>query len=112
MSFAKLPGQAPPFDASAMLKFINTIAAKIYFGAPAKQLPLDFVAWKRWMEASNEYDGTGLRDVVAANAQALNAVKADLDRNGSEITVLEAKVAALENRPPNPFPFNTTGASG
>ena len=99
MSFAKIPSQPPQFDAGA-------------FGTHAGLTPADvknFQSWKRWLNAELEFDGAdkgGLRDVVAANAQGLNAVKADNDRQDGQITTLFEEVTALKARPPVPFPVS------
>ncbi len=97
MSFAKQPTQAPDFDATALT---NQLQKGPITAAVAKQL----VKWKRWVEASNEYDGVGLRDVVAANAQGLDAVKLNLDQNSTVLEGLNERLTVLENRPQTPFP--------
>ena len=94
MGFAKLPSQAPAFDAAGLAKALKLTDAQ------TRQL----VAWKRWAEATSEFDGTGLRDVVAANAQGLNAVKANVDSHTASISELTARVRTLEARPSIPFP--------
>lgn len=98
MTFAKHVGQAPPFDAKA---FGTT--------AGAAQRALDgFVDWKQWTEGSSEFDGSGLRDVVEANAGALDDLKGDFDQHrtldNSRHASLAARVAALESQPAVPFP--------
>lgn len=94
MSFAKQPTQAPQFDAGAFAKHAGL--------TPADTKNLQ--AWKQWVGAELAFDGSGLRDVVAANALGLNAVKADADALHDEMTVLAARVAAVEARPAVPFP--------
>lgn len=97
MSFAKQPIQPPQFDAGA-------------FGAHAGLTPADvknFQTWKRWVGGELEFDGAdkgSLRDVVAANASALSAVKADLDKAVAANAALAARVASLEAKPAVPFP--------
>lgn len=99
MSFAKLPTQAPQFDAGALQTLLANLAVK-----NGLKIPAGFVSWKRWVEATSEQDGVGLRDVVNANALGLNAVKKDVD-NLAVVTVnQEARIAALEAAPKNPFP--------
>ena len=97
MSFAKQPTQAPDFDATALT---NQLQKGPITAAVAKQL----VKWKRWVEASNEYDGVGLRDVVAANGQGLDAVKGDVDQLHTAYIDIVTRVTALEARPQTPFP--------
>ena len=102
---AKQPTQAPDFDATA---FTNQLQKGPITAAVAKQL----VKWKRWSEASAEYDGVGLRDVVAANATFLNAVKLNVDQNSIVIDSLTDRVTALENRPTVPFPASGPRTGG
>lgn len=101
MSFAKQPTQPPQFDAGAFAKHAGITDADIK----------NFQAWKQWVGGELAFDGTGLRDVVAADAIALNALKADYDSYHSlsagqitqlfeRLTAAEAKIAALEGRPP------------
>lgn len=94
MGFARLPSQAPQFDAGAFAKHAGITAADIK----------NFQAFKQWVAAELAFDGTGLRDVVAANALGLNAVKADSDGNAARIAALAERVATLEARPQTPFP--------
>ena len=94
MSFAKQPSQPPQFDAGAFAKHAGITAADVK----------NFQAWKQWVGGELAFDGTGLRDVVAANATALNAVKADLDKHTNALAVLSAQVALLEAKPSAPFP--------
>lgn len=91
MSFSKHVGQAPALDAAGMVKPLNASAQK-------------FPAWKRWVEASGEFDGTGLRDVVQANAIGMDSLKTASDAANAQIKDLEARVAALEAQPALPFP--------
>lgn len=63
----------------------------------------------RWVGGSGEYDGTGLRDVVNANALYADEVKNDLDEH-KEIdktrhTALATRVSALEAQGEPPFPI-------
>lgn len=99
MGFAKLPTQAPQFDATALQTFLNNVATKTGLKAPSGLVP-----WKRWTEATSEYDGSGLRDVVNANALGLNALKADVDVNYGTMMNLSERVDALEVAPSVPFP--------
>lgn len=106
MAFAKLPGQPPPFDAGA-------------FGAHAGLTPADtknFQLWKQWVGGELVYDGTGLRDVVNADAIALNALKADYDQfhtlAAGQIVELFQRVTELESRPAVPFPGSSPPTGG
>jgi hypothetical protein len=98
MRYAKHIGQAPPLDARA---FATTA------GASAKTIE-QFVNHKQWVEGSSEFDGSGLRDVVEANAGALDDLKGDFDQHrtmdNSRHSALAARVAALESQPSVPFP--------
>jgi hypothetical protein len=98
MTFAKQPTQPPQFDAGAFAKHAGITDTDIK----------NFQNWKRWVGGELEYDGTGLRDVVNADATALNALKADYDQfhtlTSGQITQLFERVTALENAPTVPFP--------
>lgn len=94
MAFAKQPTQPPQFDAGAFAKHAGITDADVK----------NFQSWKRWVGGEIEQDGVGLRDVVAANAVGLNAVKGTADLHGTQITQLFERVTALESRPPVPFP--------
>lgn len=107
MASAK-PSQPPKADMSVLVTRVDALSQKAGLGSlpiGATKLPL----WKRWVEgAGPEYDVTGLRDIVLANAVLLDDVKGDLDTlRGStdhRLDIVEAKVAALEAAPPSPFP--------
>jgi hypothetical protein len=64
--------------------------------------------WKRWVGGEFEFDGTGLRDTVAANALYLDTVKGDLDDHRSADLArhhnINERLAALEAAVANP-PF-------
>jgi len=94
MSFARLPSQAPQWDATALAKALKLTDAQ----------RTQLVSWKRYVESTVEFDGAGLRDIVAANAAGLNAVKADLDKAVAANAALTARVASLEAKPAVPFP--------
>ncbi len=102
MSFAKLPTQPPSFDAGAFAKHVGITDADVK----------NFQSWKRWCGGELEFDGTGLRDVVAANAVGLNAVKANLDQADGQITQLFERVTALEAQPRLPFPGSSPPGGG
>ena len=65
--------------------------------------------WKRWVGGEFEFDGKGLRDVVDANAQYLDAVKEDLDAHraadATRHQTINQRLAALEAAAASaPFP--------
>lgn len=94
------PTQAPAFDATAHeLALYNSVRkpdGTPYLVFADKALP----AWKRWVEASGEFDGKGLRDVVNANALFLDAVKGQVDtvdaREAAHNTATDARLDRLE----------------
>lgn len=63
--------------------------------------------WKQWVGGEFEFDGAGLRDVVDANAYALEDLKSDFDghrtSDNARHAALASKVAALEAQQVNPF---------
>ena len=67
-----------------------------------------FPKFIRWVKGSGEYDGTGLRDVVLANALYLDDVKGDLDQHkdvdAARHAALAARVTKLEQGSGSP-PF-------
>lgn len=99
---SKKPTQPPAFDATS---FTNALIANQPISST---LAAQYIAWKRWVESSSQFDSKGLRDVVNANAYYLDSVKDDLDNfEGSvnpQLSSLEARVAALESQPSVPFP--------
>lgn len=68
-----------------------------------------FIPWKRWVGGEGEFDGTGLRDVVNANAISLDNQSAHLiavdDREARHYIDHEKRISALERAPGTPFPF-------
>lgn len=63
----------------------------------------------RWVGGTNEFDGTGLRDTVNANALYLDQVKDDLDKHkdtdNNRHAALAQRVTALEGQVTvSPFP--------
>jgi hypothetical protein len=106
---AKKPTQPPASDFSTMEKAwydnLKRPDGKPYEVFNAKTL----TTWKRWVGGEAEFDGTGLRDVVNANAQHLDAVEenlnahkaADNERHATISTRLAAIEAQLED---SPFP--------
>jgi len=102
------PGQPPTgADFSALVKKVNEIASKTPGVAQLSATVTGKIpAWKRWVGGEGpEYDGTGLRDIVNANAINQNAIKANVDANSQAILELRADVEALKEAPPaRPFP--------
>jgi hypothetical protein len=101
MSYAKHPAKPPDFNATS---FTNALKAN---QAITPALAAQFITWKRFVEASNQYDGVdagGLRDVVDANAYGLEGLKTNVDSNSVVIESLNERVTALEARPQTPFP--------
>jgi len=106
MASAK-PTQPPKgADMAALVKAINDVRAKVGLPAITSKMP----DWKRWVGGeAPDHDGTGLRDVVMANAVYLDAVKRDLDdareNNGVAHNSFNTRLAALEAQQTNaPFP--------
>lgn len=97
------PTQPPAFDASAHEKVLDTELKKDDGSSYAVFSDKAFPRWKRWIDGTAEYDGTGLRDVVNANALYLDEVKDGLDAHkeadnqrhqtvNQRLTALEAAV--------------------
>lgn len=105
MSFAKHTTSPPPFDAKAandaFLKHLRKddgTAYAVFAGG-------GFAAINRYLLGIGEFDGKGLKDVVEANADGLDAMKKTVDANRTALADLENRVAALEVQPAaRPFP--------
>jgi hypothetical protein len=67
-----------------------------------------YIAWKQWVESTNAYDGAdkgGLRDVLDADAKAVDALKGDVDIHSQAILEMRADIQELQEAPPShPFP--------
>lgn len=111
MASAK-PTQAPAFDASTTWKVLDDELKKDDGSGYAVFQDKSFPRWKRWVDGTAEFDGSGLRDTVDANAQYLDEVKNDLDKHRDadnarhtvlrqDLTTLRAEVEALQS---GPFP--------
>jgi len=97
------PGQPPSgADMNALIVSLNEARAKLGLKPLASKLP----NWKRWVGGEKpDYDGTGLRDTVNANALFTNQIKGDLDGHGQAIIEMRADIKALQEAPPaRPFP--------
>lgn len=109
MAFSKKPTQPPDMDTKAFVKNLRTIASKVGMASVAAFGDQYLPTFHRWVRGDGEFDGTGLRDVVNANAYALDAVKKDLDdykvADSARHTDLAQRVAALEGAATSsPFP--------
>lgn len=96
------PTQPPTgADMNALVVRIDDLSKKVLGKGFTSKLPL----WKRWVGGEKEYDVTGLRDVVKANADFTDAIKRDVDAHGQAIIEMRAEIAALKEAPPSrPFP--------
>lgn len=109
MAFSKKPTQPPEMDTKAFVKRLRDITAKVGLG-PFQVFSDGYLpVFHRWIRSEGEFDGTGLRDVVNANAYALDDLKADLDAHktteNTRYTALAQRVAALEGQQTSsPFP--------
>lgn len=109
MAFSKKPTQPPPLDTKGFVGRIREITAKVGLGPFPVFGDEGLPKFHRWVRGEGEYDGTGLRDVVNANAIGLDAVKEDLDAHklssARRHTDLALRVTALEGQSTNtPFP--------
>ena len=109
MAFSKKPTQPPPLDTKGFVGRLRDIAAKTGLGPFPVFGDEGLPKFHRWMRGEGEFDGTGLRDVVNANAFALDDLKEDLDAHkavdNSRHTALALRVTALEGQGTStPFP--------
>lgn len=109
MAFSKKPTQPPDMDTKAFVKRLREITAKVGLGPFSVYNDEYLPVFHRWLRSEGEFDGAGLRDVVNANAYALDDVKTDLDAHkvteNTRYTALAQRVAALEGQQTNtPFP--------
>lgn len=106
------PTQPPAGDFAT---FSKTLHDKVRKGGYATGDPFTVFAdgtlpkFTRWVGGTGEFDGSGLRDVVNANALYADEVKNDLDEH-KEIdktrhAALAARVSALEAQGEPPFPI-------
>jgi len=69
---AKLPSEPPAADISSLMNKIDELCVKAgvdKLGTGVRNL----ARWKRWLGGEKpDFDGTGLRDIVKANAIGLN----------------------------------------
>lgn len=100
------PTQPPSSaDFSALVKKVNELATKVGVAKLSDTVTGKIPAWKRWVGGEAEFDGSGLRDVVNANAGFTDQIKAQTDANSQSIVELRADVQALKEAPaPRPFP--------
>lgn len=110
--FSKKPIQPPSgADFSQLVKKVNEIATKTGVKPLSSLITGRIPAWKRWVGGEAEFDGDkgGLRDVVNANALALDALKNSVDifkQNNAEVNATQnQRLAAIEAQlSSNPFP--------
>jgi hypothetical protein len=105
------PTQPPKSaDYSALVKKVNEVAAKAGVTPLSSANTTAIPRHKRWVGGeAPDYDGTGLRDVVQANAVFLDDVKVDLDdfkeNNGIAHASFARRLAAIEAQlAASPFP--------
>ncbi len=104
------PTQPPAFDATTFVKTLYDRVRKPDGSAYQVFEDKALARWKRWLDGTVEYDGTGLRDTVNANALYLDQVKNDLDNHkdadNTRHAALAQRVTALEGQAPaTPFPL-------
>lgn len=91
------PTQPPAGDFAT---FSKTLHDKVRKGGYATGDPYTVFAdgtlpkFTRWVGSSGEFDGTGLRDTVNANALYLDEVKEDLDQHRTADNARHASLAA------------------
>lgn len=103
------PTQGPTFDEAT---FAQRLRERVLTatGQPYSVFKPDyFPKFIRWVRGTEEFDGTGLRDVVNTNAIMLDGVKDDLDNHrdadNARHAVLSQRVTALEGQvSSSPFP--------
>jgi hypothetical protein len=103
------PTQPPAFDATAHEKVLDAELKKDDGSSYAVFQDKSFPRWKRWVGGEGpEYDGTGLRDVVNANALYLDEVKNGLDAHkdadAQRHQTVNQRLTALEAQATSP-PF-------
>lgn len=97
---SKKLGSAPTFDEMTFAKRLHervlTTGGKQFAVFQERYFP----TWVRWVRGTGEFDGSGVRDVVNANAIYLDDVKGDLDNfrenQGVAHNSINARLAALE----------------
>lgn len=108
--FSKKPTQPPSgADFSALVKKVNELAVKAGVPPLSALISGKIPAWKRWVGGEAEFDVIGVRDVVNANALALDNLKDNLDtfkQNSAEVNITQnQRLAAIEAQlSQTPFP--------
>ena len=87
------PSQPPAFDATAHERVLDEELKKDDGSSYLVFQDKAFPRWKRWVDGTAEFDGTGLRDVVLANALYADQVKDDLDTHKEADNVRHASIA-------------------
>jgi hypothetical protein len=95
-------------DTKGFLKRLREVTAKVGLGPFPVFADGGLDKLHRWIGSTGEFDGVGLRDVVNANALAVDELKKDFDNhrtadNSRHVTV-DQRLASLEARPDVPFP--------
>jgi hypothetical protein len=104
MAFTKKPSGPPTFDAAAFTKALAA-GTKISAATAAQ-----YIAWKQWVESTNAYDGAdkgGLRDILNANALAVDSLKNNVDGQAARLDLHASRldsVEAYQAAQPRPFP--------
>lgn len=95
-------------DSKGFVKRIREMAAALNLGPFPVFSDAQLPVFHRWIMGTEEFDGTGLRDVVNANAFAVDDLKNDFDDHRTMDNVrhsaLAQRVAALEAQQSAPFP--------
>lgn len=107
------PTQPPAFDAATTWKVLDTELRKDDGSGYQVFQDKAFPRWKRWVDGTAEFDGTGLRDVVNANAIHLDAVEENLNAHkaadASGHQTINQRLAALEAQSQtSPFPASSS----
>ena len=107
-AFTKKPTQPPDFDSKGFLKRLREVTAKTGLGPFPVFADGGLDRLHRWLGSTVEFDGAGLRDVVNANAIAVDDLKKDFDTHrtsdNARHVALDQRLDALEARPNVPFP--------
>jgi hypothetical protein len=97
MAFTIKPKNSPTFDAAAFVKNLPV----------SDSVKAQFINFSRWVRSTGNYAGAeagGLKDVLKADAFAVDALKGDVDKQGTKLADHETRLAALEEQPSGPFP--------
>lgn len=100
------PPQPPTgADFAALVAKVNEVATKAGVAKLSATITKAIPAWKRYVGGEAEFDGSGIRDVVTANAIQQNQMKTTQDTHSQAILELRAAVQELKEAPAaHPFP--------